>query len=161
MSPLKVKITLSHVSNIFHHNILLMMLIYIILEFFWYLVLYIELLGEAGYLGVQLVLQGRVLLPQSPDLLGLRPSTGNPRAVFAVRLYYWLWCHPHSSSLLHSDTLSTGLCVPCFKGADFGHNFTSIFWRAPPRVGFHICHRLGIFGLYTGLSSLCLEAVFW
>lgn len=88
MSPLKVKLTLSHVSNIFHHNILLMMLIYIILEFFGYLVLYIELLGEAGYLGVQLVLQGRVLLPQSPDLLGLRPSTGNPRAVFAVRLYY-------------------------------------------------------------------------
>lgn len=73
MSPLKVMLTLSHVSNIFHHNLLLLMLIYIILDFFGcpfnYLVLYIELLGETGYLGVQLVLQGSVLLPQSPDLL--------------------------------------------------------------------------------------------
>lgn len=48
----KVKFILSYVFNIFYYNIFLMMLIYIILEFFGYLVLYIELFGEVGYLGV-------------------------------------------------------------------------------------------------------------
>lgn len=52
----KVMFILSYVFNIFYYNFFLLMLIDNILEFygcfFYYLVLYIELFGEVGYLRV-------------------------------------------------------------------------------------------------------------
>lgn len=52
----KVKFILSYVFNIFYYNFFLLMFMDNILEFFGcffnYLVLYIELFGEVGYLGV-------------------------------------------------------------------------------------------------------------